>query len=71
MNLSYEEYLDKCGFTRHVGKKLDRASNKSIKEINGMLTLEELKKDRDLIDEVNWEMTPEEAVRLYLEWGNN
>jgi len=36
-----------------------------------MLTLAELKKDRDLIDEINWDMTPEEAVRLYLEWGNN
>ena len=36
-----------------------------------MLTLEDLKKDRALIDEINWEMTPEEAVRLYLEWGNN
>ena len=36
-----------------------------------MLTLAELKKDRDLIDDINWDMTPEEAVRLYLEWGNN
>jgi hypothetical protein len=36
-----------------------------------MLSLEELKKRPDLIDEINWEMTPEEAVRLYLEWGNN
>ena len=36
-----------------------------------MLTLEELKNERDIIDDINWEMTPEEAVRLYLEWGNN
>lgn len=36
-----------------------------------MMNLEELKQERDLIDEINWEMTPEEAVRLYLEWGNN
>jgi hypothetical protein len=36
-----------------------------------MMTLEELKQDRDVIDQINWEMTPEEAVRLYLEWGNN
>ena len=36
-----------------------------------MLTLEELKAKMDLIDEINWDMTPEEAVRLYLEWGNN
>jgi hypothetical protein len=36
-----------------------------------MLNLEELKKNTDLIDQINWDMTPEEAVRLYLEWGNN
>jgi len=36
-----------------------------------MLTLEELKKDSELVDSIDWEMTPEEAVRLYLEWGNN
>lgn len=36
-----------------------------------MLTLKELKRDRGLIDDINWDMTPEEAVRLYLEWGNN
>ena len=36
-----------------------------------MLQIEDLKKDRNLINEIDWEMTPEEAVRLYLEWGNN
>jgi hypothetical protein len=36
-----------------------------------MMTLEELKQKPDLIDEINWDMTPEEAIRLYLEWGNN
>ncbi len=36
-----------------------------------MLTLEEIKRNKDLINEIDWEMTPEEAVRLYLEWGNN
>jgi hypothetical protein len=35
-----------------------------------MLTLEELKKDRALINSIDWEMTPELAVRVYLEWGN-
>jgi hypothetical protein len=35
-----------------------------------MLTLEELKKDTDLINEIEWDMTPEEAVKQYLEWGN-
>jgi hypothetical protein len=36
-----------------------------------MLSLDDLKKKPELIDEINWDMTPEEAVRLYLEWGNN
>lgn len=31
--------------------------------------LEELKKDGRLIDSIDWSMTPEEAVRLYLEMG--
>ena len=35
-----------------------------------MLTLEELKKDRALLNAIDWEMTPELAVRVYLEWGN-
>ena len=36
-----------------------------------MKKLEELKKNRELIHSIDWDMTPEEAVRLYLEWGNN
>jgi len=36
-----------------------------------MLTLKEIAKDSDLVNCIDWEMTPEEAVRLYLEWGNN
>lgn len=36
-----------------------------------MLGMDELRKDRELLNNINWEMTPEEAVRLYLEWGNN
>jgi hypothetical protein len=36
-----------------------------------MMGLDELKKDRRLVDAIDWDMTPEEAVRLYLEWGNN
>jgi hypothetical protein len=35
-----------------------------------MLTLEELKKDRALINSIDWDMTPDMAVRMYLEWGN-
>jgi hypothetical protein len=36
-----------------------------------MMTLEELKKDEGLTSVIDWDMTPEEAVTLYLEWGNN
>ena len=32
--------------------------------------IEELKKEIDLINEINWDLGPEEAVKLYLEWGN-
>ncbi|MCP4747458.1 MAG: hypothetical protein GY874_15145 [Desulfobacteraceae bacterium] len=36
-----------------------------------MSPLEKIKHNQKLIDAIDWEMTPEEAVRLYLEWGNN
>lgn len=36
-----------------------------------MTPLEKIKKDPELLDAIDWNMTPEEAVRLYLEWGNN
>jgi hypothetical protein len=36
-----------------------------------MLTLEDIRGDAALLNAIDWEMTPEEAVRLYLEWGNN
>ena len=35
------------------------------------MTLEELRDNQEVIDAIDWNMTPEEAVRLYLEWGNN
>ena len=35
------------------------------------MKLDDIKKDQYLIDAIDWDMTPEEAVRLYLEWGNN
>ena len=35
------------------------------------MTLEEIKKNKELVNVIDWDMTPEEAVRLYLEWGNN
>jgi len=41
------------------------------KEARTMMQLNDIKKDTTLINEIDWDMTPEEAVRLYLEWGNN
>ncbi len=36
-----------------------------------MMQLDEIRQNRQLLNEIDWNMTPEEAVRLYLEWGNN
>ncbi len=38
---------------------------------NTMMTLEDIKNDIEIINDIDWDMTPEEAVTLYLEWGNN
>lgn len=38
---------------------------------SAMMTLGKLKGHRKIIDSIDWSMTPEEAVTLYLEWGNN
>jgi len=34
-----------------------------------MLNIEELKKNRNLVNEIDWNMTSEKAVDKYLEWG--
>ena len=34
-----------------------------------MLTLEELKADRELVNQIDWSMTQEKAIEMYLEWG--
>ena len=36
-----------------------------------MMQLEDIRNSQDLMNAIDWDMTPEEAVRLYLEWGNN
>jgi hypothetical protein len=36
-----------------------------------MMRLEDIQNNLDIINAIDWEMTPEEAVILYLEWGNN
>lgn len=33
------------------------------------MNLVEIKKNYDLVNAVDWEMTPEEAIALHLEWG--
>jgi hypothetical protein len=38
---------------------------------SGLKTIDQIKQDANLLDAIDWDMTPEEAVRLYLEWGNN
>ncbi len=35
-----------------------------------MLNLKELKEDRCLVNEINWKMTPDKAIEMYLEWGS-
>jgi hypothetical protein len=36
-----------------------------------MMELDDIKNNTALLNDIDWDMTPEEAVRLYLEWGNN
>lgn len=33
------------------------------------MRLEDIKHNLDIVNAVNWEMTPEEAIALHLEWG--
>lgn len=35
------------------------------------MDLQEIRQDLELVNDIDWDMTPEEAVTLYLEWGNN
>ncbi len=34
-----------------------------------MINLETLRKERGLVNSIDWTMTPEKAVEMYLEWG--
>ncbi len=36
-----------------------------------MMELNELRQKSEFTNVIDWDMTPEEAVTLYLEWGNN
>jgi hypothetical protein len=35
------------------------------------MQLEELRKNSGIINDIDWEMTPEDAVTRYLEWGTS
>lgn len=35
-----------------------------------MMKLEDIR-NNEIVNVIDWDMTPEEAVTLYLEWGNN
>ena len=36
-----------------------------------MMGIEEIKANAEVMNAIDWTMTPEEAVTRYLEWGNN
>uniref|UniRef100_UPI004055A28F DVU0772 family protein n=1 Tax=Candidatus Electronema sp. TaxID=2698783 RepID=UPI004055A28F len=36
-----------------------------------MLTLAEIRQNRTLANSIDWAMTPEKAVEMYLEWGTS
>jgi hypothetical protein len=59
---------------RYFGKVLKNNSVSSFRSKEGkvaMMQLEGIRKDHELINAIDWDMTPEEAVTLYLEWRNN
>lgn len=35
-----------------------------------MMTLQQLRDNRELVNSIDWDMTPEKAVEMYLEWGS-
>lgn len=46
-----------------------RSVNFGIGAVETMWDLETLKSHREVIDQIDWEMTPEKAIETYLEWG--
>lgn len=36
-----------------------------------MMVLDDIRDNLEITNQIDWDMTPEEAVTLYLEWGNN
>ena len=35
------------------------------------MNVKDIANDLDLVNDIEWDMTPEDAVMRYLEWGNN
>jgi hypothetical protein len=40
-------------------------------EKTAMMALKDIRENHEIKNMIDWDMTPEEAVTLYLEWGNN
>jgi len=36
-----------------------------------MMKLDDIHRNIDIVNEIDWDMGPEDAVTMYLEWGNN
>lgn len=72
--LSLKNKLKKYGILIAIYRMYHKISNETFSYPfwrNSMMRLKDIKKDQNLVDAIDWDMTPEEAVRLYLEWGNN
>ena len=52
-----------------TGIKKDMSHCEAIEEKVTMIGLEDIRKDWELKNLIDWDMTPEEAVTLYLESG--
>ena len=50
---------------RVIGSRVPVIERHKRMEIQG------LQEARKVVNDIDWDMTPEEAVTLYLEWGNN
>jgi len=44
---------------------------KVLRKGKHMMGLEDIRNNIEMANRIDWEMTPEEAVTRYLEWGNN
>ena len=63
----------KLVFVMNTGTRLIRviSSRVPVIERHKRMEIQGLQEARKAVNEIDWDMTPEEAVTLYLEWGNN